>query len=36
MGVALAMQYELDELLAFGGIDSPATLWGLPAACCVL
>lgn len=28
MGVALAMQYELDELLAFGGIDSPATLWG--------
>ena len=28
MGVALAMQYELDELLTFGGIDSPATLWG--------
>lgn len=28
MGVALAMQYELDELLAFGGIEAPATLWG--------
>ena len=28
MGVALAMQYELDELLAFGGVDAPATLWG--------
>ena len=28
MGVALAMQYELDELLAFGGMNSPATLWG--------
>ena len=28
MGVALAMQYELDELLVFGGIEAPATLWG--------
>ena len=28
MGLALAMQYELDELLAFGGIEAPATLWG--------
>ena len=28
MGAALAMQYELDELLAFGGIEAPATLWG--------
>ncbi len=28
MGIALALQYELDELLAFGGIETPATLWG--------
>ena len=28
MGIALAMQYELDEMLAFGGIEAPATLWG--------
>ena len=28
MGVALAMQYELDALLAFGGIETPATFWG--------
>lgn len=28
MGIALAMQYELDELLTFSGIEAPATLWG--------
>lgn len=28
MGIALAMQFELDEILAFGGIEAPATLWG--------
>ena len=28
MGIALAMQYELDEMLAFGMVEAPATLWG--------
>ena len=28
MGIALAFQYEINELIRFGGIESPATLWG--------
>ena len=28
MGFALAFQIEIDELISFGGIESPATLWG--------
>ncbi|MFL2831423.1 MAG: putative manganese transporter [Candidatus Puniceispirillaceae bacterium] len=28
MGFALAFQIEIDELISFAGIESPATLWG--------